>query len=124
MIEVDVTEEDMVRLENLRHLRVTLLFTYSGVADDRVEPISKSGITVRSIQVAAAHRRRTGIVLHWRPIVPGWNDSPETMAQVLEVGRDVDALVFTGYYHKEQNAEHLRNLGWRCRTPTATRAAR
>jgi hypothetical protein len=50
-------------------------------------------------------------VLYWRPIVPGWNDAPETMAGVLEVGRDVDAIVFTGYYHKPENADYLRQLG-------------
>jgi hypothetical protein len=78
---------------------VTLLFTYSGIADARVEPIAKSDITVTSIRTAAANKKRTGVVLYWRPIVPGWNDSDETMASVLQVGRDVDAIVFTGYYH-------------------------
>ena len=27
---------------------------------------------------------RTKVVLYWRPIVPGWNDQPETMAHVLD----------------------------------------
>jgi DNA repair photolyase len=106
-----VTEADMVELETLRNLRVTLLFTYSGITDSRVEPIAKSDITVASIRTAAASKKRTGVVLYWRPIVPGWNDAPETMAGVLEVGRDVDAIVFTGYYHKPENADYLRQLG-------------
>lgn len=106
-----VTEADMDELEQLRHLKVTLLFTYSGITDARVEPIAKSSITETSIRTAAAHKRRTGVVLYWRPIVPGWNDAPETMAHVLDVGRDVDAIVFTGYYHKPENAGYLRNLG-------------
>jgi hypothetical protein len=63
------------------------------------------------MRTAAAHKRRTGVVLYWRPIVPGWNDSPATMAKVLEAGRDVDGIVFTGYYHKAENAEHLRQAG-------------
>lgn len=106
-----VTEADMGELENLRHLRVTLLFTYSGITDPRVEPIAKSEITVISIRTAATHKKRTGVVLYWRPIVPGWNDSPDTMAGVLDVGRQVDAIVFTGYYHKPENADYLRELG-------------
>ncbi|OJF10755.1 radical SAM family protein [Couchioplanes caeruleus] len=106
-----VTEADMAALERLQHLRVTLLFTYSGITDPRVEPISKSEITVTSIRTAAAHKRRTGVVLYWRPIVPGWNDAPDTMARVLDVGRDADAIVFTGYYHKPENADYLRGLG-------------
>lgn len=108
-----VTEADMVRLERLEHVRPTLLFTYSGIRDDRVEPIAKSTTTVDSITAAARHKRRTKVILYWRPIVPGWNDDPDTMAHVLGVAADagVDALVFTGYYHKEENAAHLRSLG-------------
>jgi len=33
------------------------------------------------------------------------------MAHVLDVGQVVDALVFTGYYHKPENAAYLRDLG-------------
>ena len=106
-----VTEQDVAALEELEHLRVTLLFTYSGITDARVEPIAKSDITVRSITTACAAKNRTRVVLYWRPIVPGWNDAPATMAGVLEVGRQADAIVFTGYYHKGDNAEHLRSLG-------------
>lgn len=106
-----VTPADMQVLEELQHLRVTLLFTYSGITDPRVEPIAKSSTTVTSIATAATHKRRTGVVLYWRPIVPGWNDASETMAHVLQVGRDVDAIVFTGYYHKPENATYLRHLG-------------
>jgi hypothetical protein len=67
-------ESDMERLEALRHLRVTLLVTYSGIQDARIEPIAPSGVTVRSIRLACRLRRRTKVVVYWRPIVPGWND--------------------------------------------------
>ncbi len=106
-----VTESDMAELENLRNLRVTLLFTYSGIADSRVEPIAKSNITLTSLTTACIAKKRTKVVLYWRPIVPGWNDQPEIMAAVLDAGRATDAIVFTGYYHKEENAEYLRSLG-------------
>jgi DNA repair photolyase len=106
-----VTGADMDELERLRHLRVTLLFTYSGITDPRIEPIAKSRITLTSLQTACARRQRTGVVLYWRPIVPGWNDQPETMAGVLEAGRDADAIVFTGYYHKPENAAYLHAQG-------------
>jgi DNA repair photolyase len=106
-----VTAADMEELESLLHLRVTLLFTYSGIIDPRIEPIAKSGITVTSLRTACARKQRTGVVLYWRPIVPGWNDQPATMARVLDAGRDADAIVFTGYYHKPENAAWLRELG-------------
>jgi DNA repair photolyase len=106
-----VTAADMDELETLRHLRVTLLFTYSGITDPRIEPIAKSRITVTSIRTACTRKQRTGVVLYWRPIVPGWNDQPATMAHVLATGRDADAIVFTGYYHKPENAAYLREQG-------------
>ncbi|WP_238580761.1 radical SAM protein [Streptomonospora alba] len=108
-----VTTEDMAALEALQHVRVSLLFTYSGIADARVEPIAKNRTTIRSIETATARNDRTKVILYWRPIVPGWNDDPETMAGVLEVADSagVDALVFTGYYHQEENAEFLRASG-------------
>lgn len=77
-----VGKSDMERFESLENVRVTLLFTYSGIADARVEPIAKSQTTVKSIETAAALSERTGVILYWRPITPGWNDSPETMAHV------------------------------------------
>ncbi|MGH9211722.1 MAG: radical SAM protein [Acidimicrobiales bacterium] len=106
-----VTNEDMARLEQLAHLRVTLLFTYSGITDPRIEPIARSDTTVRALRTAVDAKNRTRVVLYWRPIVPGWNDQPDTMAHVLDVGRDVDAIVFTGYYHKTHNATFLQSLG-------------
>jgi DNA repair photolyase len=106
-----VTAADMAKLEKLRNLRVTLLFTYSGITDARVEPIAKSTITASSIATACAHKNRTKVVLYWRPIVPGWNDAPETMRRVLDVGNATDAIVFTGYYHKPENAAYLRAQG-------------
>ncbi|HET6288754.1 MAG TPA: hypothetical protein VFG15_18655 [Amycolatopsis sp.] len=107
-----VTEADMAELESLTNLRVTLLFTYSGIEDTRIEPIAKSAITVTSLRTAAqTPGRRTRIILYWRPVVPGWNDQPATMARVLDVGRDADAIVVTGYYHKPENAEFITSLG-------------
>jgi DNA repair photolyase len=106
-----VTPADMAALEALRTLRVTLLFTYSGITDPRVEPIAKSTITTTSLATACANRQRTRVVLYWRPIVAGWNDQPDTMQHVLDAGRDADAIVFTGYYHKQENDQYLRSLG-------------
>jgi DNA repair photolyase len=108
-----VTPADMAAFEALANVRVTLLFTYSGLTDARIEPIAKSQTTARAIQTAARDRQRTKVILYWRPIVPGWNDDDATMAGVLDLAdrAQVDALVFTGYYHKADNADYLRGLG-------------
>ncbi|MBB5869665.1 hypothetical protein F4553_003044 [Allocatelliglobosispora scoriae] len=90
----EVTAEDLAELGAMRHLRVTLLFRYSGLADTRVEPAA----VLASLQRAAADgERRTGVVLDWRPIVPGWNDSDEQMSLVFNAARFADAIVFTGH---------------------------
>lgn len=106
-----MTADDMERLERLRHLRITLLFTYSGIQDPRIEPIAPSKVTIRSIKLACRLRRRTKVVVYWRPIVPGWNDDEASMRRVLHVSGDADAMVFTGYYHGAENADHLAGLG-------------
>jgi DNA repair photolyase len=106
-----LTSDDMTSLETLRSLRVTLLFTYSGIEDRRIEPIAPSQITVKSIRLACRIRSRTKVVVYWRPIVPGWNDDDASMRRVLDVARVADAIVFTGYYHRPENAEHIARLG-------------
>jgi DNA repair photolyase len=106
-----VISRDMERLESLHSLRVTLLFTYSGMDDARIEPIAPSRSTVKSIELASRLRRRTGVVVYWRPLVPGWNDDDASMRRVLDVSRHADAIVFTGYYHRPENAAHLDRLG-------------
>jgi hypothetical protein len=90
----EVTARDLAELAAMRHLRVTLLFRYSGIADIRVEP----AVVLASLQrVAAVRERRTGVVLDWRPIVPGRNDSDEQMTRVFSAARHADAIVFTGH---------------------------
>lgn len=108
----NVTEDDVAALEDLKHLRFSLFFTYSGIRDLRIEPVAASGMTVRSIQTASGFRRNaTKLILYWRPIVPGWNDDDDTINHVLEVGSLVDAIVFTGYYHRQENHDYLRSIG-------------
>jgi len=48
--------------QNLRHLRITLLFTYSGITNSRIEPIAKSRITVTSLHTAGPAPRIPAVV--------------------------------------------------------------
>jgi len=57
-----VTEEDMRKLNQLQHLRVTLLITFNGLKDSRIEPLSKK-ITLKSIEVACRQKGRTKVIL-------------------------------------------------------------
>jgi DNA repair photolyase len=105
-----VEQDDVDRLERLSHLQVTVLVTWSGIEDARIEPID-SGIAERSLAELARHSKRTRRILYWRPIVAGLNDTDEKIVQASELSRLADATVFTGLFHREQIREYLRSVG-------------
>jgi DNA repair photolyase len=71
--------EDVERLNQLVSLKVTLLFTYSGIEDKRIEPFASS-VAAESLKfMSACMPRRYRTVLYWRPLVPGLNDGQECL---------------------------------------------
>jgi hypothetical protein len=63
--------DDIGRLNQLRHAKVTLLFTYSGIDDPKIEPYP-SHVAADSLKLMSAPQlRKYRTVLHWRPLVPG-----------------------------------------------------
>ncbi len=105
-----VEPEDVERLERLSRLRVTVLVTWSGIEDKRIEPVD-SGIAERSLTVLARHAGRTRRILYWRPIVAGLNDSDSKITRAADLSRLADATVFTGLFHRQQIREYLRSVG-------------
>jgi DNA repair photolyase len=110
-----VTSADCVRLSALRNLKVTLLFTYSGISDRRIEPFPGT-VAVRSMCRATAFGtdddpRRYRTVFYWRPLVPGLNDSPHSLARAAELSCHADAAVFTGLFYRDEIAEYYRANG-------------
>jgi hypothetical protein len=104
----------------MRHLKVTLLVTYSGIDDDRLEPVD-SRIAARSLRTAFEHARRYRVVLYWRPIVPGLNDSDLDLLQAMELSRYAHATVFTGLFYKRQIRAYYRDNGLPEPYPAAAR---
>jgi len=105
-----VMPEDVERLERLRHLKVTVLVTWSGIADPRLEPVD-SMIAAKSLEVLAEHANRTKRLLYWRPIIAGVNDTDECIDRASALSRLADATVFTGLFHREQIRAHFRSAG-------------
>ncbi|WP_267593094.1 radical SAM protein [Carbonactinospora thermoautotrophica] len=105
-----VDAEDCVRLNALGNLRVTLLFTYSGIDDQRIEPFPKE-VAEKSLRLAAQLADRYRAVLYWRPLVPGLNDSPEHLARAVELSRVAHATVFTGLFYRDEIAVYYRADG-------------
>ena len=106
-----VREADCRRLAALQNLKVTLLFTYSGIDDKRIEPYP-SHVAATSMRTAAAHRPRPyRTVFYWRPLVPGLNDTPAHLAQAAALSRHADAAVFTGLFYRDEIAAYYRANG-------------
>lgn len=103
--------EDAGRLNQLRHVKVTLLFTYSGIDDTRIEPYP-SHVAAESLQLMSAPQPRTyRTVLYWRPLVPGLNDSDEHLHRAFTLGQHADATVFTGLFYRDEIAAYYKTNG-------------
>jgi DNA repair photolyase len=102
---------DIDRLNALRHLKVTLLFTYSGIDDPRIEPYPSS-VAADSLRLTSApEQRRYRTILYWRPLVPGLNDSCEHLDRAYALARHADATVFTGLFYRDEIAAYYRASG-------------
>lgn len=103
--------EDIHRLNALEHVKVTLLFTYSGIEDKRIEPYPSS-VAAESLRLMGAPERRAyRTVLYWRPLVPGLNDSPEHLDAAYKLAAHADATVFTGLFYRDEIAEYYKANG-------------
>ena len=102
---------DIGRLNQLVNLKVTLLFTYSGIDDKRIEPYP-SQVAAGSLELMSAPaRRRYRTILYWRPLVPGLNDTAEHFARARALSHLADATVFTGLFYRDQIADYYRAGG-------------
>jgi DNA repair photolyase len=103
--------DDIARLNQLANLKVTLLFTYSGIEDERIEPYP-SKVAAGSLKLMSAPARRMyRTILYWRPLVPGLNDSEEHLARAYALSLLADATVFTGLFYRDQIARYYRANG-------------
>lgn len=103
--------DDITGLNQFVNLKVTLLFTYSGIEDKRIEPYP-SQVAAGSLKLMSAPgRRRYRTILYWRPLVPGVNDSEEHLAQAYALSLIADATVFTGLFYRDQIRQYYRANG-------------
>ncbi|MDF2374481.1 MAG: radical SAM protein [Rhizobiaceae bacterium] len=105
-----VTKTDIERLEALKNVKLTVLVTWSGIDDERIEPVD-SNIAVRSLMNLGRYAVRTKKVLYWRPLIAGLNDSAEHIEKARKLSLHVDATVFTGLFHRDEIRQHLREAG-------------
>ncbi|RZS36357.1 hypothetical protein EV193_10738 [Herbihabitans rhizosphaerae] len=103
--------DDVDRLNQLRHLKVTLLFTYSRIDHKEIEPYP-SEVAAKSLKLMSAPLRRSyRTILYWRPLVPGLNDSDQHLSAAYELSKHADATVFTGLFYRDQITEYYKANG-------------
>jgi DNA repair photolyase len=103
--------QDIDRLNQLRYLKVTLLFTYSGIDNTDIEPYP-SQVAATSLKLMSVPRlRKYRTILYWRPLVPGLNDSPAHLDAAFELSKHADATVFTGLFYRDEIAEYYEANG-------------
>jgi DNA repair photolyase len=103
--------DDIDRLNQLQHIKVTLLFTYSGIDNKEIEPYP-SDVAATSLKLMSEPgRRRYRTVLYWRPLVPGLNDSPQHLSAAYELSQFADATVFTGLFYRDEIADYYKANG-------------
>ena len=103
-----VLKEDCEALNRLRNLRVTLLVTYLGIEEKSIEPIPNE-IPIQSLKTAFLNAGKYKVILYWRPIVQGLNDSDAQIEFALnELSAHAHATVFSGLFYGEKVREFFR----------------
>jgi DNA repair photolyase len=105
-----VDAADVARLDRLSHPKLTVLVTWSGIDDKRIEPV-ESSIAEVSLQTLHANASRTKTILYWRPLIAGINDTSEHLERARRLSEGADATVFTGLFHRDEIRAHLRATG-------------
>jgi DNA repair photolyase len=105
-----VSPEDCDLMNSFVNIRLTLLFTYSGISDTRIEPVD-SQVAATSLRIAHERASRYRTVLYWRPLIPGFNDSPEHLRAAAELSRDAHATAFTGLFFRDEIRGFYRKHG-------------
>lgn len=105
-----VTREDVLRMEALSNVALTVLVTWSGIDDDRLEPVDGS-IAEASLAELSRTAVRTRSILYWRPIIAGVNDDEDRINRARQLADLADATVFTGLFHREEIRSYLKGAG-------------
>src|SRR6266508_4449396 len=105
-----MSAQDCERLNELVNVKLTLLFTYSGIDDKRIEPYP-SHVAANSLRLASALAGRYRTILYWRPLVPGLNDTPRHLWDAVELSKVAHATVFTGLFYRGEIAAYYKANG-------------
>lgn len=106
-----ITEEDILRLERYKNIRIVIFFTYSGMNNTLIEPIISTKFYNETFHNMKKYRKNIKFVLYWRPIVKGWNDDDGSINRVLDIIDIFDAAVIKGLRLKKENYDYMKQQG-------------
>lgn len=105
-----VSEDDCARFNALKNIKLTVLVTYSGIDDPKIEPI-KSSIAEKSLKILFRQAKSYRVLLYWRPIIPGINDTNEHIARAAALASHSHATVFSGLFYRKEIADFYQAQG-------------
>lgn len=103
-----LSEQDCVFLNSIQNLKVTLLFTYSGIKEKSIEPIN-SLIAEKSLKTAYINSKNYKTILYWRPLIPGVNDTEEVFEDIYRLSEFSHAVVYTGLFYRDSIEEYYQS---------------
>lgn len=106
-----ITNDDCSKFNQLKNLKLSILVTYSGIKDKKIEPIDNK-IPISSLKTAFENAKRYRVILYWRPIIPGFNDSNQQIDFALnDLSKYAHATVFTGLFYNAEIKNYFEKNG-------------
>ncbi len=102
-----VTDDDCHKFNSLRNIRLTVFVTYSGIDNEKIEPV-KSEVASNSLKILFKNSINYKVILYWRPIIPGINDSLSDLEKVAELSKHAHAIVFSGLFYREEISNYYK----------------
>ena len=100
-----VTEDMCRELNAFTNIKLTILVTHSGIQGP-TEPVD-SNIALRSLKTLYENARRYRVILYWRPLIPGVNDTDAHIDVTANAANDAHAVVFSGLFYRQEIARHF-----------------
>ena len=105
-----VTREDAIKLNSYRNIKLTVLVTYSGIDDKKIEPLS-SDVAINSLKTLYKYAENYKVIMYWRPIISGVNDSIEHIKKAVSIAKHSHATVFSGLFYRDSIKDNFVNNG-------------
>lgn len=102
-----VTNEDCHKFNSLKNLNLTVFVTYSGIDSVELEPV-KSEIASESLKTLFKNSVNYKVILYWRPVIPGINDSQTSICKVKMLSRFAHSIVFSGLFYRDEISSYYK----------------